>query len=44
MIGRWAETSGQRRRLASLGDHALKDIGLTRDDVDREIIKPFWQA
>jgi uncharacterized protein YjiS (DUF1127 family) len=33
----------QRRILAMLDDHMLKDIGLTRMDVEREISKPFWR-
>lgn len=33
----------QRRSLAKLDDHLLRDIGLTRDDVRRELEKPFWR-
>ena len=33
----------QRRRLAELNDHLLRDVGLTRADVERELQKPFWQ-
>ena len=40
----WLERARQRRQLAQLGDHMLKDIGLTRADVDAETSKPFWQA
>ena len=32
-----------RRHLASLNDHMLKDIGVSRADVEYEIRKPFWQ-
>ena len=39
----WSQRSRQRRTLASLNDTALRDIGLTRDDVRREVAKPFWQ-
>lgn len=39
----WVERGRQRRQLAQLDDHALRDIGLTRDDVRIEIEKPFWQ-
>ena len=38
----WSARSRQRRDLAMLNDAALKDIGLTRADVDSEISKPFW--
>jgi uncharacterized protein YjiS (DUF1127 family) len=34
----------QRRDLAALPDHALRDIGLSRADVELEIGKPFWKA
>jgi uncharacterized protein YjiS (DUF1127 family) len=34
----------ERRDLAELSDHNLRDIGLTRRDVDLEISKPFWRA
>jgi uncharacterized protein YjiS (DUF1127 family) len=42
-LGRCAERARQRRALATLPDHALKDIGLTRDDVEAEIGKPWWR-
>ncbi|MFZ1430998.1 MAG: DUF1127 domain-containing protein [Geminicoccaceae bacterium] len=34
----------ERRRLAALGDDLLRDIGLTRGDVEREYERPFWSA
>jgi uncharacterized protein YjiS (DUF1127 family) len=34
----------QRRDLAALSDHALRDIGLSRRDVDLEVRKPIWRA
>jgi uncharacterized protein YjiS (DUF1127 family) len=34
----------QRRTLAMLNDHMLKDIGLSRVDVEREVSKPFWRG
>ncbi len=33
----------ERRALQSLDDAALKDIGITRADVDGEVGKPFWR-
>jgi uncharacterized protein YjiS (DUF1127 family) len=39
----WHERSRQRYHLATLDDHILKDIGLSRADVTREIDKPFWR-
>lgn len=38
----WQERARQRRRLSELDDRMLKDIGLTRADVSREVEKPFW--
>lgn len=37
------ETYRQRRALAALDDHMLKDIGLTRCDVEAEVSRPFWR-
>lgn len=34
----------QRRDLAQLSEHSLRDIGLTRADVTHETGKPFWRA
>jgi uncharacterized protein YjiS (DUF1127 family) len=40
----WLDRVHQRRHLAQLSDHMLKDVGLTRADVEAETSKPFWQA
>lgn len=32
-----------RRELQRLSDHGLRDIGLTRADVEREVLAPIWQ-
>jgi uncharacterized protein YjiS (DUF1127 family) len=42
MVWLWMERSRQRRALAALNDHLLRDIGLTRDAVRRECAQPFW--
>ncbi len=34
----------QGRDLAALSDNALRDIGLSRREVELEIDKPFWRA
>lgn len=34
----------QRRDLADLTDEQLRDVGLTRCDVERECAKPFWDV
>jgi uncharacterized protein YjiS (DUF1127 family) len=40
----WHERARQRRHLQFLSDHMLRDLGLTRCDVDAETAKPFWRA
>ena len=39
----WSERARMRSQLEGLSDHSLRDIGITRADVSREIAKPFWQ-
>lgn len=39
----WQERSRQRRQLLELDDRLLKDIGVSRADVEREACKPFWK-
>ena len=39
----WSARARERRSLYRLDDHLLKDIGLTRADVEREASKHFWQ-
>lgn len=40
----WQRRFRDRRHLEGLDDRMLKDIGLTRANVEREAGKPFWQA
>jgi uncharacterized protein YjiS (DUF1127 family) len=39
----WHERARQRRHLRSLDNHMLRDIGLSRADVEGEADKPFWR-
>jgi uncharacterized protein YjiS (DUF1127 family) len=39
----WMERIRQRRALAELNDHLLRDIGVSRPAARREIDKLFWQ-
>jgi len=41
-VRRWKTLHDQRRQLAALSDAMLKDIGLSRADVEREAGRPFW--
>lgn len=38
----WRERSRQRRMLSMLDADQLDDIGLSPEDVQREVSKPFW--
>ena len=40
----WQSRASQRVHLDSLDDRMLRDVGLTRRDVQKEIEKPFWTA
>jgi uncharacterized protein YjiS (DUF1127 family) len=39
----WQERRRQRRKLAAMDEYMLRDIGLSRADVEHETHKPFWQ-
>jgi len=41
-FSRWYELHRERELLASLSDEALKDIGVSRADVEHESVRPFW--
>jgi uncharacterized protein YjiS (DUF1127 family) len=38
----WHDRAAERHALRNLDDLALKDMGLSRADVEREARKPFW--
>lgn len=40
----WQERARERRRLATLDERLLRDVGLSRADIEQEIRKPFWQG
>lgn len=40
----WQERARERRRLAALDDHLLRDMGLSRSQVDFESRKQFWES
>ena len=39
----WRERARSRYLLQLLDDRMLRDVGLSRSDVDRECAKHFWQ-
>ena len=40
----WLETRGQRRALSALDDDRLRDIGLSREEVNRACRRPSGRA
>lgn len=38
----WSERQRERHKLGELDERALRDIGLSRTDIERESRKPFW--
>ncbi|HEX6978028.1 MAG TPA: DUF1127 domain-containing protein [Alphaproteobacteria bacterium] len=39
----WQARATERAHLAELSDRLLKDVGLSRADIEREVQKPFWE-
>ncbi len=40
----WEERRVSRRNLGKLDPHLLHDIGMTMQDAEAEVAKPFWRA
>lgn len=43
VLSSWWRALGDRRRLYAMSDEMLRDVGLTRADVEREFQRPFWE-
>jgi len=43
LFATWIERARQRKALAVLDDHQLRDIGITRVEAALECEKPFWR-
>jgi uncharacterized protein YjiS (DUF1127 family) len=43
IVARWLERGRSRRVLATLDDHQLRDIGISRADALLESERPFWR-
>ena len=41
-ISRWYQLSRERAYLRQISDAALKDLGLSRADIDTESHRAFW--
>jgi uncharacterized protein YjiS (DUF1127 family) len=42
-FGSWLDRARQRRHLSQLDDRLLRDIGVSRAEVEHEISRRFWQ-
>jgi len=42
-LGAWRQRARERRMLGTFDDHMLKDIGLSRADIEEEVSRPFWR-
>ncbi|AJQ94495.1 putative conserved small protein [Gynuella sunshinyii YC6258] len=42
-MGRWNRNYRQRKQLMEISGFLLKDMGITKTDLRREIQKPFWK-
>ncbi|MDW6093690.1 DUF1127 domain-containing protein [Vibrio rhizosphaerae] len=42
LIKRWRQNHQTRRQLSELPEHLLDDIGLSREDAQKECQKYFW--
>ena len=40
----WQRRAADRRALLVMDDHLLRDIGLSRADIEAEASKPFWHG
>jgi uncharacterized protein YjiS (DUF1127 family) len=43
LVETWRARIGERRALARLDYRDLRDIGVSRWEVERELAKPFWR-
>lgn len=43
LLAGWLRNRTQRLGLVRLDDRTLKDVGLTRADVEHEYDRPFWE-
>ncbi|MCG9785947.1 DUF1127 domain-containing protein [Vibrio barjaei] len=42
-VRQWRQNQRTRKVLSEMPDHLLEDIGVTRDQANRESRRPFWQ-
>ena len=44
LLMEWQDRARQRHHLRELNDHLLRDMGISRADVEYEASKPFWRV
>lgn len=44
MVASWERRARERKTLAEMSEHMLKDLGISRVDARRESDKPFWRG
>jgi uncharacterized protein YjiS (DUF1127 family) len=44
LLRTWFRRARERRELVELSDAQLRDVGLSRHTVKREVEKPFWMV
>ncbi len=44
LLATWRQRAADRQQLQGLDNHMLRDVGLSRADVEFEISKPFWRG
>jgi uncharacterized protein YjiS (DUF1127 family) len=42
LVAGWSERRRQLRTLSELDEHLLRDVGLSRDDIERACCQTFW--
>lgn len=43
MLATWWRIHRDRRHMYAMSDEMLRDVGLSRADVEREFQRPFWE-
>lgn len=44
LVVTWLQRDRDRRTLQALDDRLLRDMGISRADVEHEVAKPFWRS
>ena len=44
ILATWRQRARQRKELSTLDSRTLRDLGLSANDVNFEINKPFWRS